>query len=556
MFENTEEERTELPLLAIETHEGQILSVKAYKNYLLSTSRDKTCKIWDLATGQLKRTLSGHSSWVNKVEISDEFIVTGSYDGSILVWDGNLDGEWNAEPLFGIEGRRDHQQLFHLIKHQDYNNIPFLLVITNPAHQESDEDQPEQNHIINVTNNIQIWDLQQRKIISVFNNEFATATCSVISETLSDKILSSIQVQNEYQNISQKINNNNDIILSVGSITGSVIAWAIDSNLVIDESNDEYDIKPKDRLLFEFGNNKNILNGQFIRSQILGSVQSLKIVEQSIFALYSSEGIIRQLNIQSGLCTREFKPNDGIKRLQYGISHNMNAMTTLKCNKSILIEKDKNVNDKGQEEKEEQEEQEQDIEITQLFLGLQGGKIASWNIQDYNNKQPTIYEGAHEDESSITSLVAEIAIDSPSAKYMHNKMSHSIIENENRKVGSNNKKNNQIEKQQSDSDVPTVFPKSIPQIPVLFSAGSDGIVIAWDMRDGGILAQYPAGFVYDDNQEENDNDNDNDILDMDMTNNQDKEQEDKNHKCIKWIKNCGRGGIHMNAIRKIKINVV
>ncbi|MEZ2236515.1 protein kinase, partial [Microcoleus sp.] len=62
---------------------------------LVSGSRDKTIKIWNLATGNLIRTLSGHSNYVYSVAISPDgqTLVSGSRDKTIKIWNlatGNL----------------------------------------------------------------------------------------------------------------------------------------------------------------------------------------------------------------------------------------------------------------------------------------------------------------------------------------------------------------------------------------------------------------------------------------------------------------------------------
>lgn len=55
---------------------------------LVSGSYDATIKVWNLRTGQLLRTLSGHSSQVSAVAISPDgkFVISGSEDKTIKVW--------------------------------------------------------------------------------------------------------------------------------------------------------------------------------------------------------------------------------------------------------------------------------------------------------------------------------------------------------------------------------------------------------------------------------------------------------------------------------------
>ncbi|MBC6418832.1 MAG: hypothetical protein GDA44_08615, partial [Prochloron sp. SP5CPC1] len=56
---------------------------------IVSGGGDGTIKVWDLGTGTLKRTLTGHSDSVSSVAISPDnsTIVSGSYYGTIKVWD-------------------------------------------------------------------------------------------------------------------------------------------------------------------------------------------------------------------------------------------------------------------------------------------------------------------------------------------------------------------------------------------------------------------------------------------------------------------------------------
>ncbi|QNP29234.1 nSTAND1 domain-containing NTPase [Cylindrospermopsis curvispora] len=56
---------------------------------LVSASLDKTIKIWDMATGREKHTLTGHQSSVNSVTISPDgkTLVSASYDNTIKIWD-------------------------------------------------------------------------------------------------------------------------------------------------------------------------------------------------------------------------------------------------------------------------------------------------------------------------------------------------------------------------------------------------------------------------------------------------------------------------------------
>jgi WD40 repeat protein/tRNA A-37 threonylcarbamoyl transferase component Bud32 len=55
---------------------------------LVSGSRDKTIKVWNLQTGELKFTLNGHSNWVSSLAISHDakILASGSGDKNIKIW--------------------------------------------------------------------------------------------------------------------------------------------------------------------------------------------------------------------------------------------------------------------------------------------------------------------------------------------------------------------------------------------------------------------------------------------------------------------------------------
>jgi dipeptidyl aminopeptidase/acylaminoacyl peptidase len=56
---------------------------------LASGSEDKTIKLWEVASGSLVRTLSGHTSWVTSVAFSPDgrLLASGSEDKTIKLWE-------------------------------------------------------------------------------------------------------------------------------------------------------------------------------------------------------------------------------------------------------------------------------------------------------------------------------------------------------------------------------------------------------------------------------------------------------------------------------------
>jgi WD40 repeat protein len=62
---------------------------------IVSSSRDKTLKLWDTRTGKEKRTLIGHSSWIRTCAFSPvtNIFASGSLDNTLKLWDVNSEKE-------------------------------------------------------------------------------------------------------------------------------------------------------------------------------------------------------------------------------------------------------------------------------------------------------------------------------------------------------------------------------------------------------------------------------------------------------------------------------
>ena len=56
---------------------------------LASASWDKTIHLWDVETGERRKTFIGHTDWVWSVAFSPdgETLVSGSRDGTLLLWE-------------------------------------------------------------------------------------------------------------------------------------------------------------------------------------------------------------------------------------------------------------------------------------------------------------------------------------------------------------------------------------------------------------------------------------------------------------------------------------
>ena len=56
--------------------------------YIISCSRDKTVRLWEISSGFLKRTYTGHEDWVRQVISTKDSktLASCSNDQKILLW--------------------------------------------------------------------------------------------------------------------------------------------------------------------------------------------------------------------------------------------------------------------------------------------------------------------------------------------------------------------------------------------------------------------------------------------------------------------------------------
>lgn len=68
-------------------HNESTTSVRFLSSVVVTGSRDRTIRIWDLPTGRCKHVLRGHEGWVHAVAADENRIVSGSGDATIRMWD-------------------------------------------------------------------------------------------------------------------------------------------------------------------------------------------------------------------------------------------------------------------------------------------------------------------------------------------------------------------------------------------------------------------------------------------------------------------------------------
>ena len=119
---------------------------------MISASRDKTLKVWNWQTGEELRTLTGHSSWVNKLTLipDGQYVISGSLDTTLKVWN------WQTG-----------EELRTLTGHSDWVHA---LALT-----------PDDKYVISGSrdNTLKVWNWQTGEVIASFVGDGAISCCAV-----------------------------------------------------------------------------------------------------------------------------------------------------------------------------------------------------------------------------------------------------------------------------------------------------------------------------------------------------------------------------------------
>ncbi|MCT7961418.1 serine/threonine protein kinase [Laspinema sp. D1] len=169
---------------------------------LVSGSRDKTIKIWNLKTEKLLNTLTGHDLWVRSVAISldGQTLVSGSYDNTIKIWNlksgkllnsltGHRDAIWSIaispDGQTLVSGSQDDTIKVWNLKTGELLNS--LLANSNGV--AAIGISPDGNTLVSggLDNSIKILDLETGQLLNILNghgNEVAAIAISPDGQTL------------------------------------------------------------------------------------------------------------------------------------------------------------------------------------------------------------------------------------------------------------------------------------------------------------------------------------------------------------------------------------
>ena len=68
-------------------HSNRVYSLQFDGRFVVSGSLDTTIRVWDATTGQCKHTLMGHQSLTSGMELHKNILISGNADSTVKVWD-------------------------------------------------------------------------------------------------------------------------------------------------------------------------------------------------------------------------------------------------------------------------------------------------------------------------------------------------------------------------------------------------------------------------------------------------------------------------------------
>ncbi|KAG0347168.1 hypothetical protein BG004_008324 [Podila humilis] len=75
------------PMTTLPGHKDSVYCIQFDNTKIVTGSRDRTIKFWDLHTLKCTQTLTGHSQSVLCLQFNEKMMVSGSSDNTIIVWD-------------------------------------------------------------------------------------------------------------------------------------------------------------------------------------------------------------------------------------------------------------------------------------------------------------------------------------------------------------------------------------------------------------------------------------------------------------------------------------
>jgi WD40 repeat protein len=78
-------------------HTSLVCTLTSWNGWLISGSADKSIKVWDLTKGECVRTLDGHTWRVSALTVFGSKLISSSWDSTIKIWEISVAAKWNCE---------------------------------------------------------------------------------------------------------------------------------------------------------------------------------------------------------------------------------------------------------------------------------------------------------------------------------------------------------------------------------------------------------------------------------------------------------------------------
>jgi platelet-activating factor acetylhydrolase IB subunit alpha len=210
-------------LKTLQGHDHNVSSVvfTPSGDHVISSSRDKTIKIWEVATGYCIRTLTGHRDWVRQVRIyiDGSLMASCSNDQSIFVWQISTSSlQSNNSSSGNVECRhvelRGHEHVVECIAWANENCGQSIMEASGTVSSSSNNN-PNVDSLNNQTN------ILSNSNQTLNGNESAHLSLSTINNS------TSIEKRQISQIGAQSVKRNNGPFLCSGSRDKTIKIWDI-----------------------------------------------------------------------------------------------------------------------------------------------------------------------------------------------------------------------------------------------------------------------------------------------------------------------------------------
>ncbi|OAX42703.1 WD40 repeat-like protein [Rhizopogon vinicolor AM-OR11-026] len=166
------------PVQVFEDHESTVLAVAVFPDgrRMVTSSGDKTLRLWDLKDGTVLKKMEGHrSDWVRAVAVSKDgrLIASGDFSGELIVWHGDSGEQRVVQPIKA----HPHGRIMSL----DFS-IDGAILASGASDNTTKLWSTETEHLAIATDkDIQIWNSSRRECIANFNTHAATSPARIYS---------------------------------------------------------------------------------------------------------------------------------------------------------------------------------------------------------------------------------------------------------------------------------------------------------------------------------------------------------------------------------------